>query len=90
MRFVNKLSDFLGKYFIGLVIAMAVVALVLPQPFLTLGKMKPFGQSIVNVGLGVIMFVMGLTLKVEDFKVVFTKPKEVLIGCTAQFLLCHF
>ena len=90
MRFVNKLSDFLGKYFIGLVVAMAIVALVLPQSFLTLGKMKPFGQPIVNVGLGVIMFVMGLTLKVEDFKVVFTKPKEVLVGCTAQFVVMPF
>jgi BASS family bile acid:Na+ symporter len=28
---------------------------------------------------------MGLTLKVEDFRVVFTRPKDVLVGCLAQF-----
>ena len=29
---------------------------------------------------------MGLTLKPEDFKVVFSRPKDVIIGCIAQFL----
>ena len=28
---------------------------------------------------------MGLTLKAEDFKVVFSRPKDVLVGCLAQF-----
>lgn len=31
------------------------------------------------------MFGMGLTLKLEDFKLVFTRPKDILIGCVAQF-----
>ena len=31
------------------------------------------------------MFGMGLTLKFEDFKLVFTRPKDVIIGCVAQF-----
>ena len=31
------------------------------------------------------MFGMGLTMKLDDFKVVFTQLKDVLIGCLAQF-----
>lgn len=90
MRFVNKLSDFLGKYFIGLVVAMAVVSLLFPEPFLAFGKLKPFGQPVINLGLSLIMFVMGLTLKVDDFKVVFLKPREVFFGCLAQFTVMPF
>jgi len=35
----------------------------------------------VNTLLGIVMFGMGLTLKPEDFKVVFSRPKDVIIGC---------
>lgn len=31
------------------------------------------------------MFGMGMTLKLDDFRVVFSRPKDVLIGCMAQF-----
>ncbi len=33
------------------------------------------------------MFGMGLTLKLEDFKLVFTRPKDIIIGCVAQFAI---
>ena len=36
------------------------------------------------------MFGMGLTLKPGDFKVVFSRPKDVIIGCIAQFTLMPF
>ena len=44
----------------------------------------------VNTLLGIVMFGMGLTLKPEDFKVVFSRPKDVIIGCIAQFTLMPF
>lgn len=40
---------------------------------------------VVSVLLGVVMFGMGLTIKLEDFKVVFSRPKDVIAGCVAQF-----
>jgi len=40
---------------------------------------------VVSVLLGVVMFGMGLTIKLEDFKVVFSRPKDVIVGCVAQF-----
>jgi BASS family bile acid:Na+ symporter len=35
--------------------------------------------------LGVIMFGMGLTLSPQDFKIVLSRPKDILIGCLTQF-----
>ncbi len=37
--------------------------------------------------LGVVMFGMGLTLKLEDFRVVFSRPKDVILGELAQFCI---
>ena len=62
-----------------LVLASAILALLFPN---VLGHLKP---SLINPLLGVIMFGMGLTLKAEDFRVVFKRPTEVLLGCLAQF-----
>ena len=62
-----------------LVLRSAVAALLFPD---TLGHLKP---RLINPLLGVIMFGMGLTLKAQDFRIVFTRPKDVLIGCLAQF-----
>ena len=37
--------------------------------------------------LGVVMFGMGLTLNLHDFKIVFTRPRDVIVGCIAQFTI---
>ena len=74
-RICKWISDWMGI----LVLGSAVLALAFPE---ALGHLKP---SLINPLLGVIMFGMGLTLKVEDFRVVFSRPKDVLVGCLAQF-----
>lgn len=35
----------------------------------------------------IVMFGMGQTLKFDDFKIVFTRPKDIIIGCIAQFTI---
>ena len=62
-----------------LVLLSAVAALAFPEVF---GQVKP---TVINPLLGVIMFGMGLTLKADDFRIVFSRPKDVIIGCLAQF-----
>ena len=62
-----------------LVLLSAVAALLFPD---TLSHLKP---RLINPLLGIIMFGMGLTLKTEDFRVVFSRPRDVLVGCLAQF-----
>ena len=74
-RFCKLISDYMGI----LVLLSALAALLFPG---TVGHLKP---RLINPLLGVIMFGMGLTLKAEDFKVVFSRPKDVLVGCLAQF-----
>ena len=40
-----------------------------------------------SVFLGVIMFGMGLTIKLDDFRAIFSRPKEVVIGAVAQYTI---
>ncbi len=87
MKFVNRLSDFLGKYMAWIVLAVAAFSLIQPSFFTAVAQIKVAGQSLTNVLLGVIMFGMGMTLELNDFKIVFSRPKDVLIGCLAQFTI---
>lgn len=81
MKFLEKVSDFVGKYMAVLVLAVAALALFAPA---TVSFIK---TSYVNTLLGIVMFGMGLTLRASDFKIVFSHPKDVVIGCLAQFTI---
>ena len=81
MKFLEKLSDFFGKWMALIVIAVAALALFVPQTCLWVKT------SWINWLLGIVMFGMGLTLKMDDFKVVFSRPKDIIIGFIAQFTL---
>lgn len=89
-KILSKMSEFLGKYFVFLVVIVAVVSLIFPSPFLILVKVKLYEQSLVTIGLAIIMFIMGLTMEGKDFKIILTNPKDVLIGCIAQFIIMPF
>lgn len=41
--------------------------------------------TLISVLLGVVMFGMGMATKLDDFKIVFSRPRDIAIGCTAQF-----
>ena len=47
----------------------------------------PVPGWLVSVLLGVVMFGMGLSLNPQDFKIVFARPRDVTIGCAAQFTI---
>ena len=79
METLKKITNFVSKYMAVIVIAVAALALFAPN---TVSFIK---TSYVNTLLGIVMFGMGLTLKPNDFKVVFSRPKDVIIGCIAQF-----
>ena len=80
MKILETLSTIAGKYFAFWVIAIAVIAFMIPTPFLGLG-------GYITILLGVVMFGMGLTLKPVDFKIVLTKPLPVIVGVGAQFII---
>jgi BASS family bile acid:Na+ symporter len=45
------------------------------------------GVPLVSIGLGLIMFGMGVTLTADDFAAVLKTPRKVAIGVAAQFLI---
>ena len=78
---VKTICHYISEYMGVLVLAGAVVALVAPS---ALSGIKP---TVINPLLGVIMFGMGMALKVDDFKIVFSRPRDIMIGCAAQFTI---
>lgn len=81
MKILTTLSKFVSKYMAIIVIAMALLALLAP------GAVSFLKTSYINTLLGIVMFGMGLTLKPHDFRVVFSRPKDVMIGTIAQFTI---
>ena len=71
------ISDYMGV----LVLVAAVVAFMMPDLF---SGIKP---TVINPLLGIIMFGMGMALRWTDFRIVFSRPRDVLIGCLAQFTI---
>ncbi|MCR4957913.1 MAG: bile acid:sodium symporter family protein [Prevotella sp.] len=74
-RLCKLIADYMGL----LVLLSAVAALTWPSVF------SQFKPTIISPLLGVIMFGMGLTLQASDFRIVFSRPKDVITGCVAQF-----
>ena len=78
---MKKISGLIGKYMAWIVLAIAALALFLP------GTCLWIQTKWINYLLMVVMFGMGLTMKLSDFAVVFMKPRDVVIGCASQFML---
>ena len=82
MKVLEKISDFAGKWMAIIALAVAIIAFVAPAPV-----HAALPTSWVNPLLGIVMFGMGMTLKLGDFKGVFTKPKAVITGILSQFII---
>ena len=78
---MKKLCNYISKYMGAIVVLVAAIALFLPSSFLWVDTWA------INPMLGVIMFGMGLTLSPQDFRIVFSRPKDIIIGCLAQFIV---
>ena len=78
---MKKVCDFIAQWMGLLVLMVAAVAMFVP------GSFDWIETKTINPMLGVIMFGMGLTLSPKDFKIVLSRPKDILIGCLAQFTI---
>ncbi len=76
---MNKICKLISDYMGVLVLLSAVLALATPSTF---SGVKP---SVINPLLGLVMFGMGMALRIEDFRIVFSRPRDIAIGCLAQF-----
>lgn len=77
---MKKICDYIVNYMTFLVIGVSVLGAYAPWTFAWIG---PY----VAWMLGVVMFGMGMTLKVDDFKVLLQRPWEIGIGVLAQFII---
>ncbi len=78
---MKTIGNFISKHMAFFVLAVAALALLAPRSCLWIRT------DWINVLLMVIMFGMGLTMKAGDFAVVFARPRDVAVGCAAQFLI---
>ncbi|AIG64529.1 Na+-dependent transporter [Corynebacterium atypicum] len=62
------------------ILAGTIIAFLFPAPFVPL-------TNYITIFLMVIMFSMGLTITIPDFKVIARKPAPVFIGVVAQFVI---
>ena len=76
---MKTLCHYISEYMGVLVLVAALLALAFP------GVLQQIPTTAINYLLGVVMFGMGLTLNLKDFKIVFSRPKDVIVGCLAQF-----
>ena len=76
---MKKLCDFIARWMGVMVLIVAALSLTVPASFVWIDTWT------INPMLGAIMFGMGLTLSPTDFKVVLSRPKDILIGCLTQF-----
>ncbi|MDO4936280.1 MAG: bile acid:sodium symporter family protein, partial [Sutterellaceae bacterium] len=80
MKTLTALSQFFSRTFALWVIVAAVITYFTPETF------KPLAAWISPL-LGLVMFGMGLTLSLNDFKLVLKSPRDVFIGIVAQFVI---
>ena len=78
---MKQICNFIARWMGALVLLMAIFSMLIPAPFLAIETW------VINPLLGLIMFGMGLTLSVKDFRIVLSHPKNVLLGCLAQFTI---
>jgi len=80
MKKIGKISSLLTKYIGIIIIFFSILAFFWQDGF-------AWTTNYTSVFLGVAMFGMGLTIQMGDFQIVFSRPKEVVIGCLAQYTI---
>lgn len=83
MKKIGRISSFVTRYIGVIIIIFSVLAFFWRDGF-------AWTTNYTSMFLGIAMFGMGLTIKMGDFQVVFSRPKEILIGCLAQYTVMPF
>lgn len=75
-----KVCGFLTRFFPAMVVLCSIVA------FLTPEQSKPLAAG-VPYFIGIVMLAMGLTMGIDDFKMVFSQPKTVILGIILRYVI---
>lgn len=76
---IKSICNFIARWIGAVVLLAALLSLAFPA------VCNSIEMRAINPMLGIIMFGMGLTLVPADFRVVFSRPVDILVGCLAQF-----
>lgn len=81
MNILYKISGWIAGNLTLIIVAVTALALWQPASFtwISISAITPL--------LAIVMFGMGLTMKPADFGPIFTRPKEIIIGELAQFII---
>ena len=80
MHFLKTLSTWATRWFTLLVLLGSAIAMIYPPAF-------AFILPHIRLCLGIIMFGMGMTLQLTDFKRVLVRPIPILCGVAAQYTI---
>lgn len=80
MKKIGQISSFLSRNIGIVIIIFSIIAFFRPESF-------SWATNYTSAFLAAAMFGMGLSITLDDFKIVFTHPKEILIGCLSQFTI---
>ena len=83
MKYLSLLNGIVTNFFTFWIIIFSVIAYIYPSHFADL-------KSLIVPTLGIIMFGMGMTLTLDDFKRVFLRPKDIGVGVATQYLAMPF
>lgn len=78
MNRIKKICNFMSTNIAIIIMIFSVIAFFYPKGF-------SWATNYTTLFLGAAMFGMGLTIKLEDFKIVFTRPKDLCIGFLLQY-----
>lgn len=85
LKKLQTISSYMSRYCSWVVIAAAILSGFFPQTFAWVQQGdRP------SIILGIIMLTMGCTLTTDDFKVVLSRPLDILFGTLAQFTVMPF
>ncbi len=77
---VAGINSFVAKHMSGLILLVSAIALFGPKSF-------TWVVPHITFLLGAVMFGMGTMLTFADFQLIFQRPKDVLLGCLAQYAI---
>ena len=80
MKTLERFSQFVSNTFAIWVLIFAALAFLSPNTFSWIG-------GYITILLGIVMFGMGLTITIDDFKEVLTRPRDVAVGVVGQFVI---
>lgn len=78
MNRIKKICNFMSTNIAIIIMIFSLIAFFYPKGF-------SWATNYTTLFLGTAMFGMGLTIKIEDFKIVFTRPKDLCIGFLLQY-----